>query len=97
MSGKKQYVLAVPNFSEGRSTEIVNKIVDSIRNLEGLKLISVEPEEDFNRTVVTMFGEPQVIKHALVELGKAAVANIDMTKQKGTKGRYGSNGESLYG
>ncbi len=90
MSGKKQYVLAVPNFSEGRSKEVVDRIVDSIRNMEGLKLVSVEPEADFNRTVVTMIGEPQVVKQALVELGKAAVANIDMTKQKGTHPRIGA-------
>ena len=90
MSEKKQYVLAVPNFSEGRDKEIVDRIVDSIRNIEGLKLVSVEPEADFNRTVVTMIGEPEVIKHALVELGKASVANIDMRKQKGTHPRIGA-------
>lgn len=86
----KQYVLAVPNFSEGRDLEKVEKIVDSIRNIEGLKLVSVEPEHDFNRTVVTMIGEPQVIKTALVELGKAAVENVDMTVQKGTHPRIGA-------
>lgn len=90
MSEKKQYVLAVPNFSEGRDRAVVEKIVDSIRSIEGLKLVSVEPEADFNRTVVTMIGEPQVIKTALVELGKAAVANIDMSVQKGTHPRIGA-------
>lgn len=87
---KKQYVLAVPNFSEGRDSKKVEKIVDSIRDIDGLKLVSVEPEHDFNRTVVTMIGEPQTIKKALVALGKAAVENIDMTVQKGTHPRIGS-------
>lgn len=90
MSDKKQYVLAVPNFSEGRDTKVVDEIVDSIRNIEGLKLVSVEPEADFNRTVVTMIGEPAVIKTALVTLGKASVAHIDMTKQQGSHPRIGA-------
>lgn len=90
MSNAKQYVLSVPNFSEGRDEKVVNEIVDSIRNIEGLKLVSVEPESDFNRTVVTMIGEPQVIKTALIELGKASVAHIDMRKQEGSHPRIGA-------
>lgn len=90
MAEKKQYVLAVPNFSEGRDPEKVEKIVSAIRDIPGLKLVSVEPEADFNRTVVTMLGEPQVVKHALVELGKASVANIDMSKHSGTHPRIGA-------
>lgn len=90
MSTKKQYVLAVPNFSEGRDEKTVNAIVDSVRSIEGLKLVSVEPEADFNRTVVTMIGEPAVIKTALVALGKASVAHIDMSKQQGSHPRIGA-------
>lgn len=89
MAGK-QFVLAVPNFSEGRDETKINTIVDSIRSIPGLKLVSVEPEYDFNRTVVTMLGEPQVIKTALVELGKASVANIDMSQQTGSHPRIGA-------
>ena len=89
MAGK-QYVLAVPNFSEGRDEAKVNKIVDAVRAVDGVKLVSVEPESDFNRTVVTMIGEPQVIKTALLELGKASVANIDMTTQSGSHPRIGA-------
>ena len=66
---RKQYVLAVPNFSEGRDLDKVEKIVDEVRNVPGIKLVSVEPEADFNRTVVTMIGEPAPIKEALVKLG----------------------------
>lgn len=90
MSQGKSYVLAVPNFSEGRDLKKVEEIVDSIRNLPGLKLVSVEPEHDFNRTVVTMIGSPEVIKTALITLGKAAVANIDMRQQQGSHPRIGA-------
>ena len=87
---RKQYVLAVPNFSEGRDLDKVEKIVDEVRNVPGIKLVSVEPEADFNRTVVTMIGEPAPIKEALVKLGKKAVELIDMSKQKGSHPRIGA-------
>lgn len=90
MSQSKQYVLAVPNFSEGRDKDKVDKIVDSVRDMEGLKLVSVEPEFDFNRTVVTMIGSPEVIKKALLALGKAAITNIDMREQEGSHPRIGA-------
>lgn len=90
MSEKKQYVLAVPNFSEGRDEKKINEIVDAIRCIDGLKLVGVEPEADFNRTVVTMIGEPSVIKKALVALGKAASEHIDMRQHKGTHPRIGA-------
>ncbi|MCI2058407.1 MAG: glutamate formimidoyltransferase [Oscillibacter sp.] len=90
MANKKQYVLAVPNFSEGRDTKVVNEIVDAVRGIEGVKVVSVEPEADFNRTVVTMIGEPASIKKALVALGKSANQHIDMTKQSGSHPRIGA-------
>lgn len=90
MLNQKQYVLAVPSFSEGRDLETVEKIVAPLRGIEGLNLISVEPEEDFNRTVVTMIAEPHIIKEALVTLGKSAVEHIDMRKHKGTHPRIGA-------
>ena len=39
MAEKKQYVLAVPNFSEGRDQAKVDKIVGAIRDIPGLKLV----------------------------------------------------------
>lgn len=90
MSEKKQYVLAVPNFSEGRDPDKIEKIVSAVKQIEGIKLVSVEPEHDFNRTVVTMIGEPEVIKAALLALGKAAVEHIDMAVQKGSHPRIGA-------
>lgn len=68
MADKKQYVLAVPNFSDGRRKEVIEAIVMELRDVEGVKLISYEPEHDFNRTVVTVIGEPQPLKKALLDM-----------------------------
>ena len=87
---EKQYILAVPNFSEGRRTEVIESIVDAVRNVDGVKLVSYEPEYDFNRTVVTLIGEPQPLKKAVLDLAGKSYELINMGEQKGTHPRIGS-------
>ncbi|MDO5755704.1 MAG: glutamate formimidoyltransferase [Tissierellia bacterium] len=86
----KQFILAVPNFSEGRDEEVVKKVADAVRKYDGVKLITVEPEYDFNRTVLTIIGEPKPLKEALMEMAKTTYENLDMTKQEGTHPRIGA-------
>lgn len=90
MGDKKQYVLAVPNFSEGQDKEKIERIVEPLRHVEGIKLISVEPEEDFNRTVVTFIGDVESVKKALITLGKSSTAEIDLRKHHGSHVRIGA-------
>lgn len=87
---QKQYILAVPNFSEGRRQDVIDAVAGTIKNREGVKLISVEPEYDFNRTVLTMLGEPKALKEALMEMAAKSYELIDMTEQKGSHPRIGS-------
>lgn len=87
---KRQYVLAVPNFSEGQDASIIEAVVDEVRKVEGVKLVSYEPEYDFNRTVVTFIGEPEPVKEALVNMASKSIELIDMTKHKGTHPRIGA-------
>ena len=86
----KKYILAVPNFSDGRRTEVIEAITNEIKNREGVKLVSVEPEHDFNRTVVTILGEPEPLKEALIAMAGKSYELIDMTEQKGTHPRIGA-------
>ena len=85
----KKYILAVPNFSDGRRVEVIEAITNEIKNREGVKLVSVEPEHDFNRTVVTILGEPEPLKAALIAMAGKSYELIDMTEQKGTHPRIG--------
>lgn len=86
----KKYVLAVPNFSEGADKEIIEAVVAEVKKVKGVTLVSYEPEADFNRTVVTMIGEPQPIKEALIKMGSKTVELVDMRNQKGTHPRIGA-------
>ncbi len=87
---EKQFILAVPNFSEGRRQDVIDKVANTIRNKEGVKLVTCEPEYDFNRTVLTIIGEPAPLKEALLEMAKTTYENVDMREQEGTHPRIGS-------
>ena len=79
----------VPNFSEGRDKEKIEKIVDCFRNVEGVKLLDYSSDEDHNRSVVTVIGEPEPLGQAMVAAIGKAVELIDMTKHQGQHPRMG--------
>jgi len=83
-------VQCVPNYSEGRDLEKVEKIVASYKNKEGVKLLSCEPDADYNRTVVTVIGDPVAVAEAVVESAGVAAEVIDMTTHSGEHSRMGA-------
>jgi glutamate formiminotransferase len=80
----------VPNFSEGRDLEKIERIVQAFRSREGVKLLDCQRDEDHNRCVVTVVGEPEALKAAVLEAMGAAVAGIDMRWHKGQHPRMGA-------
>ncbi|MBN1676905.1 MAG: glutamate formimidoyltransferase [Candidatus Thermoplasmatota archaeon] len=83
-------VECVPNFSEGRRKEIVDRIVYSIRSVPGIKVLDVEMDSDHNRSVVTFTGGRESIQEAAFRGARAAVELIDLTKHKGQHPRIGA-------
>ncbi|MGE5630519.1 MAG: glutamate formimidoyltransferase, partial [Caulobacteraceae bacterium] len=86
----KKLVECVPNFSEGRDKEKVEKIMDAFRGKEGVKLLDYSTDENHNRLVVTVVGEPGPVKDAVLEAMGTAVELIDMTKHTGEHPRMGA-------
>ena len=80
----------VPNFSEGRDKKIIEAIVAPLKNKPGFTLVSYEPDADYNRTVVTLIGEPEPILDALIPFVEAALQHIDMNHQSGEHPRMGA-------
>ncbi|GAB1400142.1 hypothetical protein MASR1M66_15960 [Aminivibrio sp.] len=85
-----KYLLANPNLSEGKDLKVIEEIVDSVRNLDSVKLVKVEPEGEFNRTVVTLVGPPDPLRDAVAKLTAKAVELIDMRNHSGTHPRIGA-------
>lgn len=83
-------VECVPNFSEGRDLDKVEKIINAFRGKEGVKLLDYSSDEDHNRTVVTVVGEPEPLKKAVIESAKLAIELIDLTKHEGQHPRMGA-------
>jgi glutamate formiminotransferase/formiminotetrahydrofolate cyclodeaminase len=86
----KKIVECVPNFSEGRDKIVIEAIAASIRTVKGVKLLNIDPGEDFNRTVYTFVGEPEPVLEAAFQAAKVGVALIDMSKHKGEHARMGA-------
>lgn len=80
----------VPNFSEGKDPRKVAKIADAIQRVKGVKLLNVESDPDYNRTVITFAGEPEAIRDAAFSAIETAANVIDMTLQKGEHPRIGA-------
>lgn len=83
-------VECVPNFSEGRRLDIIDKITRAITAVNGVKFISAEPDKDYNRTVVTFIGEPQAVVDAAFAATKMAAELIDMRVHSGEHPRIGA-------
>lgn len=90
MSGLNKIVECVPNFSEGRDLKKIEKIVDSFRGKKGVKLLDYSNDEDHNRCVVTVVGEPEELKKAVVEAIGIAIEVIDMNVHEGQHPRMGA-------
>ncbi len=84
-----QILECVPNFSEGRDLAKVEKICDCFRGKEGVRLLDYSSDYDHNRSVVTVIGEPEALRDAMVEAIGKAVELIDMTRHEGQHPRMG--------
>ena len=80
----------VPNFSEGKNQKTFNDITEAVNKVDNVKLLSLEPDADYNRAVVTLAGNEVGILEGAVAASKAAAENIDMRKHKGEHPRLGA-------
>lgn len=86
---QEKWLECVPNFSEGRDLKIIENIVDVFRGRKGIKLLDYSADPDHNRCVVTVIGQPEPIKNAMVEAVGKALELIDMTRHEGKHPRMG--------
>ena len=80
----------VPNFSEGRDHAKIDQIVEPFRHREGVKLLDYSNDEDHNRLVVTVVGQPDALKEAVIEAICKAVKFIDLNHHQGQHPRMGA-------
>ena len=86
----KKLIECVPNFSEGIDNTKIQSIVKTIKVIQGVTVLDVDPGKDTNRTVVTFVGNPESVLEAAFQGIKKASELIDMSQHKGTHPRMGA-------
>ncbi len=86
----KPLVECVPNFSEGRRPEVIEAIVDVVRQTPGVAVLDYSSDADHNRSVLTFAGTPDAVEAAAFEAIKKAAELIDMTMHEGEHPRIGA-------
>jgi glutamate formiminotransferase len=90
MPTRKKIIECVPNFSEGRNLENIEKIVEPFRAKDRVKLLDYQKDDAHNRLVVTVVGEPEPLKAAVIEAMSRAIDLIDMRTHRGQHPRMGA-------
>lgn len=86
----ERLVESVPNVSEGRRLEVVDRIAAAIRTTPGVHLLDRTSDADHNRSVLTMAGDAPAVCEALEAMVGVALAQIDMERQQGEHPRIGA-------
>ena len=79
----------VPNISEGRRTDVLERCADAVRQ-SGARLLDVKPDASHNRTVFTFAGAPEAVVSAVYALFEQAVGAIDLRRHSGEHPRMGA-------
>jgi glutamate formiminotransferase len=82
-------VECIPNISEGRRQDVLDRCADAIR-ATGARLLDVKPDASHNRTVYTIAGEPGAVRAAVHALFDTALAAIDLRTHSGEHPRLGA-------
>jgi glutamate formiminotransferase / 5-formyltetrahydrofolate cyclo-ligase len=68
----------VPNISEGRRADVVEGIVGALRGVDRVRVLDYSSDSSHNRSVLTLAGEAEPLKEAVLKLYERAVATIDL-------------------
>lgn len=83
-------VQCVPNYSEGKDLKKIERIAAAFKKNPKIKFLGCDPDPDYNRTVITVIGDPEAVKEAVVESIGIAKEVIDMRVHKGEHLRMGA-------
>ena len=81
---------SVPNVSEGRRLDVVDRLADAISSVPGVFLLDRTSDASHNRTVFTLAGEDGPVTEALERLVAVAIHDIDMDVHSGEHPRIGA-------
>jgi glutamate formiminotransferase len=83
-------VESVPNFSEGRRPEVVDRLAGAVAATPGAYLLDRTSDASHNRSVLTLAGEAEAVGAALDAAVRTAIETIDMEAHAGEHPRIGA-------
>jgi glutamate formiminotransferase len=83
-------VECVPNFSEGRKTETVERLAQAVESVETACVLDTHIDPDHNRSVITFVAAPEMIVEASFRAVALATKLIDMRQHAGVHPRLGA-------
>lgn len=85
-----QLIECIPNFSEARRPEVIDRIAAAIQSVAEVKLLDRSSDLDHNRTVLTFAGSPAGVEEAAFLAIKTAAELIDLDQHTGEHPRIGA-------
>lgn len=83
-------VECVPNFSEGRKAEVIERLAQAVEAVEGAVVLDTHMDADHNRSVITFVAEAEQVVEAAVRVVGLAASLIDLRQHKGEHPRLGA-------
>ncbi|HEX5240718.1 MAG TPA: glutamate formimidoyltransferase [Candidatus Limnocylindrales bacterium] len=83
-------VESVPNYSEGRRMEVVDRLATAVTGTPGAYLLDRTSDASHNRSVLTLAGEAPAVLAALEATVNVAVEAVDMERHSGEHPRIGA-------
>ncbi|HEU5162794.1 MAG TPA: glutamate formimidoyltransferase [Thermoanaerobaculia bacterium] len=80
----------IPNVSEGRRAEVVDRLAEAIRSAPGVRLLDYSSDPSHNRSVLTFVGDVAGVKAATLALFEQALGAIDLRTHRGEHPRLGA-------
>ncbi len=86
----ERLVESVPNISEGRRLDVVERLAGAVASVDGVHLLDRTSDASHNRSVFTVAGPAGAVSEALERLVAVAVREIDMDVHSGEHPRIGA-------
>jgi glutamate formiminotransferase len=80
----------VPNVSEGRRLDVIEKMTTALKAVPGLRVLDVQSDASHNRSVFTLAGDAAALGAGIPVLFERAMADIDLRNHKGEHPRLGA-------
>jgi glutamate formiminotransferase / 5-formyltetrahydrofolate cyclo-ligase len=85
-----QIIECIPNISEGRRADVIERFAEAIRTVAGVRLLDYSSDPSHNRSVFTFVGDAAGVKAATLALFERALGVLDLRAHRGEHPRLGA-------